>query len=76
MIVHETIGMAKPVVALDRVSENREKRFTISCPPKDAFPGVSPRGYMIDCSWKFQSKWSRHDGLIVKVLLEMSYCKT
>jgi len=48
MVVHETVGMAEPIVLPDRRSEDGEKLLPVGIIREDLSPSISTGGDMID----------------------------
>jgi hypothetical protein len=53
MIPHQTVGMAEPSTALDRIGENGQESLTVIIFFKDILPGIPPAGEVVDGAWIF-----------------------
>ena len=61
MVVHQTVGMTEPVVALIDLMENLQKGESVWIIPENGFPAIASRGHMVKRSGKFDPQRSRHD---------------
>jgi len=61
MIVHETVGMAEPVVLPDSRTEDGKELLPICIIHIDLSPRISAGGDMIDSTRVFNSEWTCHD---------------
>ena len=52
MVVHQTIGVAEPIIADSNAMEGIEECFTVMIIPKYGFSFISPTGDMIYSSGK------------------------
>jgi len=64
MIIHETIGMAKPIRAAYHLMENIEESFFVGVREKDGLSRIAPRRYMISSSGILYPQWSGHTRII------------
>jgi hypothetical protein len=55
VVVHETIGMADPMIALVDTCEDPEECFTVAVVLENVLLLVSPGGNMINGAWIFDS---------------------
>ena len=60
MVVHQTVGMTEPVVALIDLMENLQKGESVWIIPENGFPAIASRGHMVNRSGKFDPQRSRH----------------
>lgn len=72
MVGHKAIGMTEPVEPFDCLSENGQEPLSVLVVFKYRQPGIPPRSNMIECTRKFQSKWSRHfeDNITGKLIIQ------
>ena len=60
MVVHEAIGMAKPVETIVDFFQDVEKEGTVFIIVKDLIPCIASGGDVIEGAFVFYSKWSCH----------------
>lgn len=73
MIIHETVSVAKPVIAFNNGSKDREKGLSVLIIVKNFSPRIAPGCYMIDGTWVFDSQRSGHVNTLTEIIL---YFKT
>jgi hypothetical protein len=64
MILHETVGMAKPFVSAYDRGKDIQKAIPIRSIQKNRLPGVSPTGNMINGSSEFDPQWPSHTNIL------------
>jgi hypothetical protein len=65
MILHETVGMAKPFVSAYDRGKDIQKAIPIRSIQKNRLPGVSPAGNMINGSSEFNPQWPSHTNILI-----------
>jgi hypothetical protein len=60
VIVHQTVGVAKPVKAVDDLAEALQEGFAIPLILEDICSGVAPRGHMVNRTVKFHPERTSH----------------
>lgn len=66
VVVHQTVGVTKPVVALIGMLERPKEVFAVQIILEYGFLFVAARGHMIDCTWVFYAKGTSHEGKIAQ----------
>src|SRR5574341_899526 len=61
VVVHQTVGVAKPVEAVNDFAQALQEGFAISIVIENVFSGVAPRRHMIDRAVKFDSERAGHE---------------
>src|SRR3989338_8916952 len=61
VVVHQTVGVAEPVKAVNDLAEGVQEGFAISIVIEDVFSGVTSGGRMVDCTVKFDSERAGHE---------------
>jgi hypothetical protein len=64
VIIHETVGVAYPIVASIHLLKSIKQFTKVLVVFKDGPSCVTAGGYMIHCSIIFYTQWSYHDGII------------
>lgn len=61
MIVHQTVGVAAPVIPIDDMREQRKKRCPVLMIDDDVLPGIAATRDMIHGIREFNAEQARHE---------------
>jgi len=61
VVVHQTVGVAEPVKAVDDLAEGLQEGFAIPIVIEDVFSGVASGRHMVDRTVKFDSERTSHE---------------
>jgi hypothetical protein len=61
VVIHQTVGVAKPPVPIDDVGQQRQPLRPITVIVHDVLPGIAPTRDVVDGSGEFETKRTRHD---------------
>jgi hypothetical protein len=61
VIVHEAVGVTEPIVPFDNRTYDSKKTLPVLVVAEYIIPGIASGGYMVDCTWVFDSYRSRHE---------------
>jgi len=64
VVVHQTVCMAEPIIALVDMLEGPEEVLTVQIVLEHGFLFVAARGHMIDSTGVFNTKWTGHEARI------------
>lgn len=64
MVAHETVSMAKPMIAFVDMPECVQKAYAVLDVFKDGFFCITARRDVIHCAWAFYAKRSYHKGSV------------
>ena len=63
VVIHQTVGMAKPPKTANYLAEDRQPSLTIRIRLDDALPRMAMTGHMVNRGGEFKTKWVGHGGI-------------